>query len=106
MSPAMRIILLWLGFTGSHLTLSSLPVRRGLVARIGENAFRGLYSLVAFAFFIPLVWTYFALKHARSWLWTVPPRRAIRWTIYPGGGVGCLLRAVVRILQRSGFGGC
>ena len=91
MSPAMRIILLWLGFAGSHLTLSSLPVRRGLVARIGENAFRGLYSLVAFAFFIPLVWTYFAHKHAGPWLWTVPLGTPLRWTIYAGMGLAFVL---------------
>src|SRR5499433_1585642 len=72
MSPGVTIGLLWLGFAGSHLVLSSLPVRQRLIARIGENAFRGLYSLVAFAYFIPLVWIYFRHKHAGSTLWTLP----------------------------------
>src|SRR5262245_46159777 len=72
MSPTARILLLWLGFAGSHLVLSSGPVREPLVRRIGEGPFRGLYSLVAFAFFVPLVWTYFAHKHAGPWLWVVP----------------------------------
>ena len=91
MSPTARIVLLWLGFAGSHLVLSSLPVRRGLVARIGEGPFRGLYSLVAFAFFIPLVGTYFAHKHAGPWLWTLPRSTPLLWTIYAGMGLAFVL---------------
>ena len=91
MSPTIRIILLWLGFAGSHLLLSSLPVRRSLIARIGETPFRGLYSLVAFAFFVPLVWTYFAHKHAGPWLWTVPLGTGLRWAMYAGMGLAFVL---------------
>src|SRR5258707_1012002 len=72
MSPTATIIVLWIGFAGSHLALSSLGIRQRIVERINEGPFRGLYSLVAFAFFIPLVWTYFTHKHAGSWLWVVP----------------------------------
>ncbi len=72
MSPTATIIALWIGFAGSHLALSSMGIRQRIVERIGEGPFRGLYSLVAFAFFIPLVWTYFAHKHAGPWLWVVP----------------------------------
>jgi len=93
MSPAVTIGLLWLGFAGSHLALSSLPVRQRLIARIGENAFRGLYSLVAFAFFIPLVWTYFHHKHAGPPLWMLPMTPALRWAIYVGMGFGFVLAA-------------
>lgn len=93
MSPTAQIILLWLGFAGSHLVLSSLPVRQRIVARIGENAFRALYSLVAFAFFIPLVWTYFAHKHAGPVFWVISPGPVLRWTIYTGMGIAFVLAA-------------
>jgi uncharacterized membrane protein len=39
-------------FVGAHLVLSSHPIRRPLVARIGERPFIGLYSiLVTLPFF-------------------------------------------------------
>src|SRR5439155_15777635 len=46
-SPTAQIVLLWLGFAGTHLVFSSLPVRQRIVARVGEGPFQGLYSLVA-----------------------------------------------------------
>src|SRR3989454_2526712 len=91
MSPTLTLVLLWLGFAGSHLVLSSLPVRRVMVARIGEGPFRGLYSLLAFAFFIPLVWTYFTHKHAGPWLWTLPRTPTLLWTVYAGMGLAFVL---------------
>jgi len=100
MSPTFTIVLLWLGFAGSHLTLSSVPVRQALVARIGEGPFRGLYSLVAFAFFIPLVWTYFGHKHAGPWLWTLPLGPGLRWAIYAGMGLAFVL-AVAGFIRPS-----
>ena len=84
MTATVEVLLLWLGFTGSHLLLSSLPVRRRLVAVLGERPFQGLYSVVAFAFFIPLVRVYFAHKHTGPWLWQVTPGPALRWTMYVG----------------------
>lgn len=60
MSPAAEVLLWWLAFAGTHLVMSHPPVRRGLVSILGEPPFLGLYSLVAFATLIPLVWTYFA----------------------------------------------
>src|SRR2546425_514013 len=91
MAPTLTLVLLWLGFAGSHLVLSSLPVRRVMVARIGEGPFRGLYSLLAFAFFIPLVWTYFTHKHAGPWLWTLPRTPTLLWTVYAGMGLAFVL---------------
>jgi uncharacterized membrane protein len=91
MSPTMTIILLWLGFAGTHLTLSSVRVRPRLVARLGEGPFRGLYSLVAFAFFVPLVWAYFANKHAGPWLWALPHAATLRWLVYAGMALAFVL---------------
>jgi uncharacterized membrane protein len=91
MSPTLQVVLLWAGFAGSHLILSSRAVRGSLVARLGENGFRGLYSLFAFAFFVPLVWTYFANKHDGPWLWTVPHGPLVRGIVYVGMGVAFVL---------------
>ena len=91
MSPVTTLVLLWIGFAGSHLVLSSMLVRRRIIGRIGEDAFRGVYSLVAFAFFIPLVWVYFANKHAGPALWVVPVGPALRWLLYTGMALAFVL---------------
>jgi uncharacterized membrane protein len=66
-------------------------VRQRVVDTIGEQAFRGLYSLVAFVFFIPLVWVYFANKHSGPWLWTVSIGPVLQWFIYIGMGIAFTL---------------
>lgn len=91
MSPAVSIVLLWLGFAGSHLLLSHLPVRDRLVARIGAQPFQGLYSLVALAFFVPLVWIYFGHVHEGAVLWTLPHGPLLTWTLQIGMGIAFVL---------------
>jgi uncharacterized membrane protein len=93
MSPLTTIVLLWLGFAGSHLLLSSVPVRQRLIARLGEQPFRGLYSLVAFAFFIPLVLTYFTHKHGGPVLWMLPHGPVLTATVYVAMGFAFVLIA-------------
>jgi uncharacterized membrane protein len=83
-SPPAAIALLWLVFALTHMGLSSLPVRGWLVTRLGENAFLGLYSVVALLIFVPLVWTFFAHKHAGPWLWVITRGPALRWPMYVG----------------------
>ncbi len=82
MSPTTRILLLWAGFGATHIGLSSLPVRGRIVARIGERPFQVLYALVAYTFFIPLVWTFFAYKQGGTWLWILQRGTLSRWGIY------------------------
>ena len=82
MSPTLMIVFWWIAFAGSHMVLSSASLRPRMVERLGENGFRGLYSLVAFATFIPIVWTYFANKHAGPMLWALPHGPLLRWTVY------------------------
>jgi len=98
MSPAATVALLWLGFAGTHIGLSSVSVRRALVDRLGERPFQGVYTLVAFAFFVPLVWTFFAHKHAGRWLWLVERGPALRWPMYVGmaGAFVLVAAALVR----------
>lgn len=71
MSGSFWIAFWWLAFVGTHMALSSLRVRQRLIAKLGEKPFIGLYSLVAFATFIPLVSAYLGSRHADGLLWNV-----------------------------------
>ncbi|MGH7821790.1 MAG: NnrU family protein [Candidatus Binatia bacterium] len=66
MSPEAQVLFWWLAFAGSHTALSHPPVRSALVRRLGEGPFQGLYSVIALATFVPLVWTFFAHRAARG----------------------------------------
>jgi len=78
MTAAFWITFWWAMFTGTHMVLSSLPVRGKLIARLGERTFRGLYSLIAFATFIPLVWVYFGNRHAGGVVWSLAAAPGVR----------------------------
>lgn len=82
MSLVASLALAAVAFVGAHLLLSH-PLRAGLVARIGEKAFAGLYSLIAFA---TLIWMIFAWRSidgsepawmAPNWWWLVAS--ALMW---------------------------
>lgn len=98
MAATIVILILWLGFAGSHLVLSSQQLRGVLVERLGEERFRLLYSLLALAFFVPLVWTYFAHRHAGLWLWGLSRGTAMTWTV--GIGMAVALTLLVAGLAR------
>ncbi len=70
MNDVWCILLWWLLFGGTHVIGSSVPVRTFLIRRIGNLGFKGLYSLVALATFVPLCYVYFQHKHAGSLLFT------------------------------------
>jgi len=61
-------------FVGGHFILSSLPVRRGLTGMISENAFRGIYALVATATFVWMLYAYGAAPYVELWSLTEPLR--------------------------------
>jgi len=103
MSPTAQIALLWLGFAGGHLALSSVPVRSRIVASIGSLPFLALYSTVALAFFVPLVSVYFAHKHTGAVLWGLGIGSAQRGVIYTGMGVAFVL-VVASVLRPSPAG--
>ena len=84
MSPAAQVALLWLLFAGTHLGLASRRVEPVLSARLGRNGYLGLYSLVALALFVPLVWVYFANRHAGAWTWALPATGLLRVAVYAG----------------------
>lgn len=58
------VLVFLLGFAGSHIVLTSAPVRGRLVAWLGDRGFQGLFSVVAIATFVPFVWSYWQHKHA------------------------------------------
>ena len=70
MSPALSLALATLAFVGSHLAMSH-PLRAGLVARLGERGFLGLYSLISF---LTLGWMILAWRAGAdpSPLWVAP----------------------------------
>jgi uncharacterized membrane protein len=81
---AAAIVFCWLAFAVTHMGLSSTPVRTRLSAALGERVFLGIYSLVAFATFVPLVWLYFGHKHEGELLWYLGAAPALRWIMYAG----------------------
>jgi len=73
-------ILFWAAlFIGTHLLVSSSAVRPRLVARVGEQPYHGIYSLVSFATFIPLVIVFAYHKHSGPMLWHLRTEAAARW---------------------------
>jgi len=69
-TPTVSLALATLAFVGTHLAMSH-PLRAGLVARLGERGFLGLYSLVSFA---TLGWMILAWRGttAGEALWIAP----------------------------------
>ena len=82
MTPTLWIVALWALFALTHMGLSSLKVRPTLVARLGDRGFAALFSLVAFAVFIPLAWVYAAHRHEGTLLWAVAIPIPLRWATY------------------------
>lgn len=91
MSGAFWIFFWWLAFAGTHTILSSTTLRPRLIARVGERGFQGLYSLVAFATFVPLVRTYFANKHSGPLLWNLTTIPGVRTLALALAGVAVVL---------------
>lgn len=91
MSPTLSIVLLWIGFAASHLTLSHPPIRSKLVAALGEKPFQGVYSLLAFVFFVPLCWVYFHHLHEGDWLFVLPRGEWLVWIVSIGSTLGFVL---------------
>lgn len=91
MDPAVKVLMWWLLFAGSHTVLSHPPIRARLVSRFGERVFMGFYSLVALAIFIPLVWTFFGNRSSQA-----VPLAALAMT--PGIGWAVMLLMLLAVL--------
>jgi len=93
MSATAWIIALWVAFGATHIGFSSLRLRPRLVAALGERGFLGLYTLVAFTTFVPLIWTYVANRHAGPYLWYLGEIPGARWIAHLGMVVALALIA-------------
>ncbi len=79
----------WIGlwavlFLASHLIISSSAVRFRLINAVGEQPYRGIYSLIAFATLGPLIYEFARNKHAGPLLWALralPPFRELAWLL-------------------------
>jgi uncharacterized membrane protein len=91
MSPTAWIVLLVIAFTVTHLGLASVRVEPRLRSALGDAGFLGMYSAVALLLFVPLVWVYFANRHAGEWLWAVPVGPLLRAVLYLAMGLGVVL---------------
>ena len=98
MSATFWIAFWWSAFVGTHMLLSSLPVRQRLVAALGEKPFLGIYSLVAFATFIPLVSVYLDSRHAGGLLWTLAAVPGVRHLamLLAVAGIALVVAAVIQ----------
>ena len=71
-------------FIASHLIISSSAVRPWLTKAVGEQPYRGIYSLVAFATIGPLIFEFARHKHAGPLLWAlraIPSIRGLAWLL-------------------------
>ena len=71
MSTAVVLVFWTMAFAATHMGLSSVRVRPRLVARMGEGAYLGLYSVISFATFVPLVAAWMKDIHGGGLLWNV-----------------------------------
>ena len=73
-------IALWaILFLGTHLVISWAGVRDRLTSSLGEQPYRGIYSLVAFATLGPLIYVFAHHKHSGPLLWYLRDDAPIRW---------------------------
>jgi uncharacterized membrane protein len=85
------IFALWVVFALTHVVLSSNPLRPRAVRLFGERLFQGLYSLVAFAIFVPLVMVYSGNKDAGPLLWLIEPNLVIDIITRVGNTIAVML---------------
>jgi uncharacterized membrane protein len=79
MDPVASIALWAILFVGTHLVISSTAIRPGLIARVGEQPYRGIYSIISFATLIPLIVVFARHKHSGPLLWYVRSDGPLRW---------------------------
>jgi uncharacterized membrane protein len=96
MEPATVIALWAILFVVTHILIASVRVRPAMVRTMGEQGYRGVYSLAAFATFIPLVITFARHKHTGLMLWNLRGVLPVRWLAW-------LMMLAALIFVVSGF---
>jgi uncharacterized membrane protein len=83
-------------FIGSHLLISSAKIRPRLVRISSAQLYRGVYSVVALATFVPLVVVFANHRHAGPILWYLRGEPPIRWLAW-------LMMLIALIVLIAGF---
>src|SRR5215831_13797379 len=84
MDPVVSIAFWAILFVGTHLIISSTAIRPALIARVGEQHYRGIYSLISLATLIPLIIVFAGHKHSGPMLWYARadvPTRCLTWAL-------------------------
>ena len=63
----LELFLAGLAFAGSHLVISSTPLRAVLVGALGERPFLGAYSLLSLVLLAWLIWAYTGAPYVELW---------------------------------------
>ena len=87
MTPLLALLAASIAFVGTHFALSH-PLRAPIVSKLGENGFRGVYSLVALATFVWVVMSFRAVGPGGAPLWN-------------GMGAGVWIAATIIMLVAS-----
>jgi uncharacterized membrane protein len=76
----LSILLAGVFFVGIHLLIAGTRVRDRLVARLGEPAYMGLFSLLSLAGIVWLCWAWSASAPAAPW-WNARPLLPVAWVL-------------------------
>ncbi|MGO9605008.1 MAG: NnrU family protein [Candidatus Binataceae bacterium] len=82
MDPVESIALWAALFIGSHLLISSSLVRPRLIAAVGDQRYRAIYSIVSFGTLIPLIVVFAHHKHSGPMLWYERNDGSIRGIVF------------------------
>src|SRR5438046_3788830 len=66
-------------FVITHLGMTAQSVRPRLVSALGEQPYLGVFSLISFATFVPLVVVFARNKHAGAMLWNLRDLGVVRF---------------------------
>ena len=98
MEPTLGVALLWVLFGGTHIGLAAGPIRRRLVARLGEMGFTVLFFLVASAAFGALAAYYAAHRFEGAAGLALANWAVARWVLMIAAVAGLALTAPALVL--------
>jgi uncharacterized membrane protein len=93
MTPVSEIAVWCVAFVGSHLIVSSRAVRPRLIRAIGDQPYRGVYSLISLGTFIPMTVAFGRHKHAGAMLWYLRNFESARIVVWVAMALALILIA-------------
>jgi uncharacterized membrane protein len=82
MSPVGWILLWAILFFATHIFITSGYIRPHVASALGDDAYRGAYSLISLGTFVPLVLEFAWHKHAGAMLWNLRGDAPLRWLVW------------------------